>query len=166
MSSLKFRSIYSASIDSAESQCGFPSKAEAWKAVSVPEAEAVSADVGNGTQDSFDDEKDPKSNKDTVKDPIQLPDSTHTLFFTSNIFSLPGFFAMGVAALSVGCLALALINALEGGSSRNPVNVPKNVTSATRGAQYLSIFVALLMEEGKCNCFMLLDSSSVVCSPN
>lgn len=66
MSSLKFRSIYSASVDSAESQCGFPSKAEAWKAVSVPEAEAVSADVGNGTQDSFDDEKDPKSNKDNA----------------------------------------------------------------------------------------------------
>ena len=105
MSSLKFRSIYSASIDSAESQCGFPpKKAESWKVVSVPEAEAVSADVdGNGTQDSFDDEKDPKSNKDAVKehrgDPIQLPDSTHTLFFTSNILSLPGCFALGVCLL-------------------------------------------------------------------
>ena len=138
--------------------------------VGLPNATEYSSDWDvnpASPKDSFDDEKDPKSNKDAVKehrgDPIQLPDSTHTLFFTSNILSLPGFFAIGVAALSVGCLALALINALEGGSSRNPLNVPENVTSATRGAKYLSIFVALLREEGKCTSITLLDSSTKVC---
>ena len=159
MSALKFRSIYSASLDSAESQCDFTPKAQSWKVVSVPDAEgAVTADANSngGMKDSFDDQKDAKSKDHPVKkirgDPIQLPESTHSLFFTASFCSFAGFFALGVAGVSIGCLALALINALEGGTADNPLNVPENVSSATRGAQYLAIFVALLMEEGMMMC--------------
>jgi hypothetical protein len=150
---LKFRSIYSASIDSAESQCNFPdappqSKSKSWKVVeSVPEAAAENSD---GTKDSFDDHKEDKSDvKEYRGDPIKLPESTHSLFFVASFCSLPSLFAWGIAALSVGCLILALINALDGGTALNPLNIPVNISSSTRGAQYLSIFVVLLMEEGK-----------------
>jgi len=154
---LKFRSIYSASIDSAESQCNFPdappqSKSKSWKVVeSVPEAAAENSD-GTKNDDSFDDHKEDKPG-DYVKeyrgDPIKLPESTHSLFFVASFCSLPSLFAWGIAALSVGCLILALVNALDGGTALNPFNIPVNISSSTRGAQYLSIFVVLLMEEGK-----------------
>ncbi len=157
MSALKFRSIYSASIDSAESQSDFSnapqSQSKSWKDVeTVPEAAAQNENSDGTKDDSFDDQKEHKSN-DYVKeyggDPIKLPESTHSLFFTASLCSLPFLFALGVAALSIGCLALALINALDGGTALNPFNVPENISSSTRGAQYLSIFVVLLMEEGK-----------------
>ena len=153
---LKFRSIYSASIESAESQCNFSKnnapqpQSKSWEVVeAVPEATADS----DGTKaDSFDDQKEHKPS-DVVKeyrgDPIKLPESTHSLFFTAAFCSLPSLFAWIIAALSIGCLALALINALDGGTSLNPLNVPENISSSTRAAQYLSIFVVLLMEEGK-----------------
>mmetsp|Transcript_27195 Transcript_27195/g.46217 ORF Transcript_27195/g.46217 Transcript_27195/m.46217 type:complete len:673 (+) Transcript_27195:113-2131(+) len=150
---LKFRSIYSASIDSAESQCNFPdappqSKSKSWKVVeSVPEAAAENSD-GTKNDDSFDDHKEDKSDvKEYRGDPIKLPESTHSLFFVASFCSLPSLFAWGIAALSVGCLILALINALDGGTALNPFNIPVNISSSTRGAQYLSIFVVLLMEE-------------------
>jgi len=154
MSALKFRSIYSASIDSAESQCDFKaSQSTSWKGEQpVPQAAAADSD---GTKDSFDDEKQPKSSDDVKEyrgDPIKLPESTHSLFFVSPICSLPSIFAWGIATLSVGCLTLAMINALKGDNPLNPLNVPVNISTATRGAQYLSIFVVLLMEEGKYVC--------------
>lgn len=155
MTALKFRSIYSASIDSAESQCDFSnapqSQSTSRRVVeTVPEAAAENSD---GTKvDSFDDQKEHKPNdyvKDYGGDPIKLPESTHSLFFTASPCSLPFMFALGIAALSIGCLALALVNALDGGTALNLFNVPENISSSTRGAQYLAIFVVLLMEEGK-----------------
>ncbi len=116
----------------------------------MPETAAENSD--GAKIDSFDDQKEHKAN-DSVKayggDPIKLPESTHSLFFTASPCSLPFFFALAIAALSIGCLALAFINALDGGTALNPFSVPENISSSTRGAQYLSIFVVLLMEEGK-----------------
>mmetsp|Transcript_13556 Transcript_13556/g.22257 ORF Transcript_13556/g.22257 Transcript_13556/m.22257 type:complete len:665 (-) Transcript_13556:54-2048(-) len=149
---LKFRSIYSASIESAESQCNFSNapqpQSKSWKVVeAVPDA---TADSDGTKEDSFDDQKEPKPS-DNIKeyrgDPIKLPESTHSLFFTAAFCSLPSLFAWIIAALSIGCLVLALINALDGGTALNSLNVPENISSSTRAAQYLSIFVVLLMEE-------------------
>ena len=148
MSALTFRSIYSASIDGVESQCDPLSL----KVESLPQATASAVDDYDATKDdSFNDEKEPKSNheKDYKGDPIKLPESTHSLFFTSSFFSLPALFALCISALSVGCLVLALINGLDKGTPLNPFGVPQNISSSTRGAQYLAIFVVLLMEEGE-----------------
>jgi hypothetical protein len=63
MSALKFRSIYSASIDSAESQSDFSnapqSQTKSWKVVeTAPEAAAAQNENSDGTKDdSFDDQK-------------------------------------------------------------------------------------------------------------
>ena len=72
---------------------------------------------------------------------ITLPQSTHTLLFTEHVFSLPFGFAFLILILSIGCLALALTDNLDGGT------VPPNVSLSVRIAQYFSIVVAVLMEE-------------------
>ena len=99
---------------------------------------------------------------------LQLPESTHTLFFTQPVGcvvcherwnncksqyahvnvrfdcrSIPFLFALGIAAISVTSLAMALFNNLEDNE------IPANVTVPVRIAQYLAIFIALLMEEGE-----------------
>ena len=48
---------------------------------------------------------------------ITLPQSTHTLLFTEHVFSLPFGFAFLILILSIGCLALALSDNLDGGTS-------------------------------------------------
>ena len=78
---------------------------------------------------------------------ITLPQSTHTLLFTEHVFSLPFGFAFLILILSIGCLALALTDNLDGGTSDNPLKVPPNVSLSVRIAQYFSIVVAVLMEE-------------------
>jgi len=78
---------------------------------------------------------------------IKLPQSTHSLLFTENIFSIPFSFALLVFFLSIACLGLALLDNLNGGSPGNPLNIPANVPPEVRAAQYLSILIALTMEE-------------------
>jgi len=78
---------------------------------------------------------------------ITLPQSTHTLLFTEYVFSLPFGFAFLILILSIGCLALALTDNLDGGTSDNPLKVPPNVSTSVRIAQYFSVVVAVLMEE-------------------
>ncbi|KAL7548821.1 hypothetical protein ACHAWF_012095 [Thalassiosira exigua] len=72
---------------------------------------------------------------------ISFPPSTHSLLFTEPVVSWPFAFAVGIAALSFSCLALSFYNNYSSGE------VPANVLSAVRAAQYLSILVTLLMEE-------------------
>lgn len=95
--------------------------------------------------DNADDDK-----EDTkVKNPLELPESTHSLLFTERACSLPHYFAVAILLISFGCLFLALFNNLSsGGTMGNKFNIPVNVSTSVRAAQYLSIFVALLMEEG------------------
>ena len=96
--------------------------------------------------DRFDDSKTNGNNgeEEDAKDPIQLPQSAHSLLFTASILSIPFAFAFGILVVSICCLALAFANSLTTN------DIPVNVSWSVRGAQYLSIIIALLMEEGKC----------------
>ena len=78
-------------------------------------------------------------------DVITLPESTHTLLFTEPIDSRAFQFSFAIAALSIMCLLLALINndRVKFGRSATPANVG----IAVKISQYASIFIALLMEE-------------------
>ena len=81
-------------------------------------------------------------------DPLQLPESTYSLLFTEKVTSLPFTFSVGVSLLSFACLGLAFWNNVTSGSAENPLHIPSNVSPAVRAAQYLSILVVILMEEG------------------
>jgi len=72
---------------------------------------------------------------------VTLPGSTHSFLFTENVKSLPYMFGVTIAGMSLACLFLALINNTQDWS------VPANVAIEVKIAQYLSIFIALLMEE-------------------
>ena len=82
-------------------------------------------------------------------DPVTLPASTHTLFFTQPFCcSLPVLFATSIVIISILCLVMALWNSLTANSTPgNPLGIPSNVGWAVRASQYLSIFIALIMEE-------------------
>jgi len=79
-------------------------------------------------------------------DPFELPQSTHMLLFTQPACSLPFAFAMGILVLSMTCLQLANTSVDFTDINGNFV-LPMNVSIEVRVAQYLSIFIALLMEE-------------------
>ena len=119
------------------------------------ESQSFAASGGNvdcnvsSASDRFDDSKTNGHNgeEEDAKDPIQLPQSTHSLLFTAPILSLPFAFAFGILVVSICCLALAFANSLTTNE------IPVNVSWSVRGAQYLSIIIALLMEEGKCILF-------------
>ena len=81
-------------------------------------------------------------------DMIRLPQSTHSLLFTEKVLSLPFGFAFVVLCGSFSCLLLALWDNLSGSSPENPLNVPANVSVQVRAAQFLSILIAMVMEEG------------------
>lgn len=79
---------------------------------------------------------------------LELPESTHSLLFTEKTCSLPHYFAVAILIISFTCLSLAFEdNLFNAGTKDNKWNIPANVTTSVRIAQYLSIFVALLMEE-------------------
>jgi len=79
-------------------------------------------------------------------DPIILQESTHTLLFTEPIKSIPFIFSVLIATLSILCLLLALMN---NGVTSKAIKyvIPANVTTACKVAQYISIIIALMMEE-------------------
>lgn len=79
-------------------------------------------------------------------DPVTLPKSTHTLLFTEPINSIPFVVSVVIAAISIECLYLALFN---NGIAKKIVRdvIPANVDRSVKAAQYISIFIALLMEE-------------------
>ena len=83
----------------------------------------------------------PRKNTKLIDEKLQLPHSTHSFLFTEPVTSLPFVFGVGIAVISYACLSLALCNNLSSGK------VPANVDISVRIAQYLSIFIALLMEE-------------------
>ena len=79
-------------------------------------------------------------------DPIILQESTHTLLYTEPITSAPFIISVLIATLSILCLFLALFN---NGVTRNAIRdvIPANVDKSVKVAQYVSIIIALLMEE-------------------
>ncbi|KAL7538240.1 hypothetical protein ACHAWF_009741 [Thalassiosira exigua] len=88
-----------------------------------------------------------ESEKSLFQEAITLPQSTHTLLITENFCSVAFGAAFSLLGISVACLVLALWDNLDGQTSLQPLNVPPNVTGQVRAAQYLSIIIAVLMEE-------------------
>jgi len=127
--SLKTGSNYVSNLtDDAESQSGVSHRAN--------------GTLQTGAGDRFNENKDTATaNEEEALDPIQLPQSTHSLLFSETMWSIPWCFAVSIFGLSVTCLSLALMN--NAASS----GVPANVGNDVRVAQYVSILVALLMEE-------------------
>eukprot|EP00984_Skeletonema_dohrnii_P027544 scaffold17096_cov84-Skeletonema_dohrnii-CCMP3373.AAC.3 len=85
----------------------------------------------NGTDDA----------KDGEGNEINFPESSHSFLFTEPVKSIPFVFSLLIASMTYACLFIALIN--------NVVNkdVPVNVSTCVRAAQYIGILIALLMEE-------------------
>ncbi|KAL3800886.1 hypothetical protein ACHAW5_002037 [Stephanodiscus triporus] len=100
----------------------------------------------DGGVDDDDEEGDPD---ESVPEPITLPESTHTLLFTQPATSVPFAFAVAIAIVCYTCFVMALVNNLQSDSDvKNTVyRVPANVSMSVRTAQYLSILIALIMEE-------------------
>mmetsp|Transcript_27009 Transcript_27009/g.46065 ORF Transcript_27009/g.46065 Transcript_27009/m.46065 type:complete len:646 (-) Transcript_27009:335-2272(-) len=83
---------------------------------------------------------------DKYQEMIKLPQSTHSLLFTENVLSAPFAFAFSVLSVSIGCLVLAFYDNLNM-EGPNSLNIPANVPPEVRAAQYLSILIAVTMEE-------------------
>ena len=93
------------------------------------------------------------------EEPLTIPQSTHSFLFTEPPTTMPFYFGLGISVMSFVCLILALVDNIENGE------IPFNVPVTVRIAQYLSIVIALLMEEGKlvfvhkmCSFFMCLHN--------
>jgi len=106
-------------------------------AVAPQSANSDPHENGNATKE--------EDGKEDALAPIKLPQSTHSLLFTEPVFSLPFAFAVVILFMAAACLGLAFATAAGPGTD----DIPVNVTNQVRGAQYLSIFIALLMEEGE-----------------
>lgn len=63
---------------------------------------------------------------------------------TEPICSVPFYYGIGVFSLSTLSLALAMANNLEGGSRDNPFNLPVQVDTSVRVAQYVGRFLILM----------------------
>lgn len=143
-STVRLRSIYVSPDTEAQNDDTGPSPQ--WiNGDGAPSSPPTNGEAIEQYNDNADDDK-----EDTkVKNPLELPESTHSLLFTERACSLPHYFAVAILLISFGCLFLALFNNLSsGGTMGNKFNIPVNVSTSVRAAQYLSIFVALLMEEG------------------
>ena len=121
-----------------------------------PQAVARSSHGRSYTKDdnSDNDDKDYDEGSETSDlfaaepEPVTLPESTHTLFFTQPICSLPHLYGMSIVVVSIMCLVMALINNVDPAEidwKDNPLSVPVNVSREVRIAQYLSIVIVLLM---------------------
>jgi len=86
---------------------------------------------------------DVKESSTYEEEPLTIPQSTHSFLFTEPPNTMPFYFGLGIAVMSFTCLILALVDNVQNGE------VPFNVNVSVRIAQYLSIVIALLMEEGK-----------------
>ena len=131
---VKLRSIYASKFDHDAESGGAP------QATTISDATENNFNTSGNT---FDESKDAQSLREQeieALDPIQLPQSTHSLLFTEPVLSVPFAFAVGIMLLSFVCLALVLIGTWMS-------EIPVNVTVAVRVAQYASILVILLMEE-------------------
>eukprot|EP00956_Cyclotella_meneghiniana_P036563 scaffold127494_cov26-Cyclotella_meneghiniana.AAC.2 len=78
-----------------------------------------------------------------VEEPILLPQSTNSILYTEPIRSLAFAYALLVFSLSTLGLALALANNLEGGTRENPFNIPVQIDTSVRIAQYVAIMTGV-----------------------
>ena len=77
---------------------------------------------------------------------LKLPHCTHSFLFTEPVGSIPFLFGLIIAAMTHACLALNLANSFDDDGT---LPIPYNVVESMRIAQYLAIFVVLLLEKGK-----------------
>ena len=119
------------------------------RAVSQPQGQAGSGGVNDNVDESYGSSSTIMNNgfdskeEDDALDPIQLPPSTHSLLFSENVNSIPFGFGLVILSISFTCLGLAFVN------NWTEDDYPYNVSPSVRAAQYLSILIALLMEEGE-----------------
>lgn len=109
-------------------------------------------DVEHPPSDGAPNENNGHNSREGTVEPLLLPQSTHTLLFTERFCSLPYFFASFIVLLSYTCLLLVQLDSLGGDltfTEAEDWNIPTNVTREVRVAQYLSIFIAIMTEEGK-----------------
>jgi len=93
-----------------------------------PQAADTGMTVGGDTDTSDDIKEEEEDLDESEPEPLTLPESTHTLFFTQPIFSISGVFASSIVFLSFACLIMALTNNLQSNSSAgNPLGIPPNV---------------------------------------
>ena len=85
-----------------------------------------------------------KESSNYEEEPLTIPQSTHSFLFTEPATTMPFYFGLGISVMSFTCLILALVDNVHNGE------IPYNVPISVRIAQYLSIVIALLMEEGEC----------------
>ena len=140
---MRMRSIYvSTAVESSSSKVNGKGGGDDWNSNrNIAQAPSTT----NGIADVDDDVKDEKLGSELT---LELPESTHSLLFTEKTCSLPHYFAVAILIISFTCLWLVFQdNVLANSTKDNKWNIPANVTKSVRVAQYLSIFVALLMEE-------------------
>ena len=87
--------------------------------------------------------EDVKESSFQEEEPLTIPQSTHSFLFTEIPTTMPFYFGLGISVMSFACLSLALVDNVQNGE------IPFNVPVSVRIAQYLSIVIALLMEEGE-----------------
>ena len=112
-------------------------------ATSLPEIETGASKDEPAVFTAVDTNDDTKDDEDF--EPITLPESTHTLLFTEPIHSRAFLFSIAIAALSILCLLLSLSNKVV--TINGMREIPANVGTPVKIAQFASIFIALLMEE-------------------
>jgi len=137
-SSVRLRSIY------VSPPYSFPIDSEAQDGIASTRNVVQAPLDGGGSGHKFNDQG--AAEKESA-DPLHLPESSHSLLFTESVWSLPFWFAAAIAALSCSCLGLAFAYNISDGTKSNPFAVPVNISTSVRIAQYLSVVVALLMEE-------------------
>ena len=151
-SSVRMRSIYVSTPGESSSKVNGKG-GDDWDWLNSKRNISQAPSTSNVAADIDDDIKDEKVGSELT---LELPESTHSLLFTEKTCSLPHYFAVAILLISFTCLWLAFEdNLLANSTKENKWNIPANVTTSVRVAQYLSIFVALLMEEevsSVCSC--------------
>ena len=67
---------------------------------------------------------------------ITFPQSTHSWLFTQDIFSVPFWFAVGIAGMSFSCLILVFLDMFwENYDPGNPFSVPYQVSKSVRAGK-------------------------------
>lgn len=118
---------------------------EEWLHSGSPQSQAGAAvGVDDGR---IHDQKPPPSEQSIIgyDEPIMLTQSTHSFLFTEPAFSIPWIVSLVVLAITYTCLILALLDNLGfGGWSKD--SIPANVAVGVKIAQYLALFIGLIME--------------------
>ena len=139
-STVKLRSIYVSSPVDDDAEAAQPSKSPTgddwgWLDKSAQNGEGgapqskLDNNINNNEEDDVKEDDETENLYESEPEPTTLPESTHTLFFTAPVLSLPFGFATAIVGISITCLLLALVNNLQENSSPgNWLGIPANVS--------------------------------------